>query len=64
VIGVASRFWTLQAKTASLAAVGHYPHPVSTWPKSLSVIEELFDGVPERERDLMVEHNAARIWNL
>ena len=41
-----------------------YPHPVSTWPKSLSVIDELFDGVPENERDLMVEHNAARIWNL
>jgi predicted TIM-barrel fold metal-dependent hydrolase len=41
-----------------------YPHPVSTWPKSLSVIDELFDGVPENERDLMVEHNAARIWKL
>jgi uncharacterized protein len=41
-----------------------YPHPVSTWPKSLAVIDELFEGVPENERDMMVEHNAARIWNL
>ena len=41
-----------------------YPHPVSTWPKSLTVIEETFEGVPEAERDLMVEGNAARIWNL
>ena len=41
-----------------------YPHPVSTWPKSLTVIEELFEGFPHDERDLMVEHNAARIWNL
>ena len=41
-----------------------YPHPVSTWPKSLAVIDELFDGVPEAERDLMIEGNAARIWNL
>jgi hypothetical protein len=37
---------------------------VSTWPKSLTVIEELFEGIPDDERDLMVEHNAARIWNL
>jgi hypothetical protein len=28
------------------------------------VIEELFDGIPENERDMMVEHNAARIWKL
>ncbi len=41
-----------------------YPHPVSTWPDSLTVIDQLFAGVPEDERDLMVEHNAARIWNL
>jgi uncharacterized protein len=41
-----------------------YPHPVSTWPKSLAVIEETFEGVPYDERDLMVEGNAARIWNL
>jgi AcrR family transcriptional regulator len=41
-----------------------YPHPVSTWPKSLAVIEETFEGVPDDERDLMVEGNAARIWNL
>jgi predicted TIM-barrel fold metal-dependent hydrolase len=41
-----------------------YPHPVSTWPKSRSVIDELFDGVPDDERDLMVCGNAARIWNL
>jgi predicted TIM-barrel fold metal-dependent hydrolase len=41
-----------------------YPHPVSSWPKSLSVIDDVFHGVPESERDLMVEGNAARIWGL
>src|SRR5262249_18356390 len=41
-----------------------YPHPVSTWPKSLAVIEETFEGIPDDERDLMIEGNAARIWNL
>ena len=41
-----------------------YPHPVSTWPKSLAVIDELFEGIPPVERDLMVCGNAARIWNL
>jgi hypothetical protein len=30
----------------------------------LAVIEETFEGLPEVERDLMVEGNAARIWNL
>jgi predicted TIM-barrel fold metal-dependent hydrolase len=41
-----------------------YPHPVSSWPSSLAVIEEQFKGIPDDERDLMVGRNAARIWNL
>ena len=28
-----------------------YPHPVSTWPKSLAVIEETFEGIADDERD-------------
>jgi predicted TIM-barrel fold metal-dependent hydrolase len=50
--------------TQNLMWSSDYPHPVSTWPKSLSVIDDLFEGIGENERDLMVEHNAARIWNL
>ena len=41
-----------------------YPHPVSCWPKSQSIVEELFDGFSEADRDLMVCGNAERIWGL
>jgi predicted TIM-barrel fold metal-dependent hydrolase len=41
-----------------------YPHPVSTWPKSESIVEELFADVPSADRDLMVAGNARRIWSL
>jgi predicted TIM-barrel fold metal-dependent hydrolase len=41
-----------------------YPHPVTTWPNSHKIVEELFAGVPARERELMVAGNAKRVWNL
>ena len=41
-----------------------YPHPVSSWPDSRSIIEKNFVGVPEIERDLMVQGNAARLWKI
>jgi uncharacterized protein len=50
--------------TQNLMWSSDYPHPVSTWPKSLMVIDELFAGVPEDDRDAMVSGNATRIWNL
>jgi predicted TIM-barrel fold metal-dependent hydrolase len=53
VLGVRNLMWSTD-----------YPHPVSTWPSSLSVIEEQFKGIPDDERDLMVEQNAARLWHL
>jgi predicted TIM-barrel fold metal-dependent hydrolase len=41
-----------------------YPHPVSTWPKSLAAIEEQLGSVPDDERALMVWKNAERIWKV
>jgi predicted TIM-barrel fold metal-dependent hydrolase len=41
-----------------------YPHPVSTWPKSESIVAELFADTPPADRDLMVSGNARRIWSL
>ena len=41
-----------------------YPHPVSSWPKSQTIVETMFQGVPDAERALVVRDNAARIWNL
>ncbi|HEX7096701.1 MAG TPA: amidohydrolase family protein [Acidimicrobiales bacterium] len=41
-----------------------YPHPVSTWPNSRQVVDEIFAGVPAHERELVVSANAARVWNL
>jgi predicted TIM-barrel fold metal-dependent hydrolase len=41
-----------------------YPHPVSTWPKSRTLIDEMFVGVPSDERELMLSGNATRVWSL
>ena len=41
-----------------------YPHPPTTWPNSLAILDEQFQGVPDGERDLIVSGNAARVWNL
>jgi uncharacterized protein len=42
-----------------------YPHPVSSWPNSRAIVEQMFQGVPdEHERELVVSGNAARVWNL
>jgi predicted TIM-barrel fold metal-dependent hydrolase len=50
--------------TENLLWSSDYPHPVSTWPKSRLVVDELFEDIPAGERDAMVCHNAERIWNL
>jgi predicted TIM-barrel fold metal-dependent hydrolase len=41
-----------------------YPHTDTTWPESRKVIEEHFRGFPEKERNLMVGGNAARLYHL
>jgi predicted TIM-barrel fold metal-dependent hydrolase len=41
-----------------------YPHPVSSWPRSHELVDAMFEGVDEHERELIVSGNAARVWNL
>lgn len=41
-----------------------YPHPVSSWPRSQSVVEEMFGDVPAADREKIVSGNATRVWNL
>ncbi len=41
-----------------------YPHPVTSWPDSKSLIERSFAGVPAEEREAILSGNAARVWNL
>lgn len=41
-----------------------YPHPVSSWPNSRSIVSEMFDGIPATDRAKIVCDNAARVWNL
>jgi uncharacterized protein len=41
-----------------------YPHPVSSWPNSRALVDQMFEGVPQHERELVVSGNAARVWNL
>ncbi len=41
-----------------------YPHPVSSWPHSHTLVDKVFAGVDPHERELVVSGNAARVWNL
>lgn len=41
-----------------------YPHPVTSWPNSRKIVDEIFQGVPEDEREKIVAGNARRVWNL
>jgi len=41
-----------------------YPHPVSSWPRSHLIVNEMFDGIPTEDRVKIVSGNATRIWNL
>lgn len=41
-----------------------YPHADSVWPHSQDTLLGLFDGIPERERELMVRSNVARLYGL
>ena len=41
-----------------------FPHQESEWPESMGVVERNFVGVPEDERQLMLEGNVMRFLNL
>lgn len=41
-----------------------YPHPVSSWPRSQAIVDEMFDGIPAEDRLKIVSGNATRVWNL
>jgi predicted TIM-barrel fold metal-dependent hydrolase len=41
-----------------------YPHPVTSWPRSRAIAEEVTTGVTDAERDLILAGNAVRVWNL
>jgi predicted TIM-barrel fold metal-dependent hydrolase len=41
-----------------------YPHPVSSWPRSQEVVDEMFRDADAQERDLVLYGNAARVWKV
>lgn len=41
-----------------------YPHVDSTWPCSIQVIEEMFEGVSEEDRDKITRGNVERLYQL
>ena len=41
-----------------------YPHPVSSWPRSQAIVNDMFDGIPAEDRAKIVCGNATRVWNL
>lgn len=69
---LSASFITDRAGIATRHAVGidnvmwssDYPHPVSSWPNSRSIVDTMFEGVDPHRRELMVSANAARVWNL
>ena len=41
-----------------------FPHSASDWPHSREIIEEIFTGVPEHERCMMLDGNAIKYFHL
>lgn len=41
-----------------------FPHPETTWPRSLEFLAEQFEGVPEADIRKMVSENAARFYDI
>jgi predicted TIM-barrel fold metal-dependent hydrolase len=41
-----------------------FPHGITDWPNSRRVIEEIFAGVPESEKDRMLSRNAVEFFHL
>jgi len=56
--------------TRELAGVGNlmwgndYPHRDSTWPVSQQILDEIFAGVPDADRERMTIDNAAQLYGL
>ena len=41
-----------------------YPHRESTWPRSQAAIEEIFQGVPEDEKAMIVSGNVSKLYGI
>ncbi|MCL2584368.1 MAG: amidohydrolase [Streptosporangiales bacterium] len=41
-----------------------YPHPVTSWPNSQKIAEEVTQGMTDAEREMVLSGNAIRLWNL
>jgi uncharacterized protein len=41
-----------------------YPHPVSSWPHSRKIVDEILGDATPEERRLIVSGNAERVWSL
>jgi predicted TIM-barrel fold metal-dependent hydrolase len=41
-----------------------FPHPVTSWPHSRKIVDEMFADVPADERELILSGNASRVWRL
>jgi predicted TIM-barrel fold metal-dependent hydrolase len=41
-----------------------FPHTDSTWPNSLKVIEQDFEGVPEDVKHKIIFENAVKLYNI
>ena len=41
-----------------------FPHPATTWPNSVRIVDEQFAGIPDDERALITAGNARRLYNL
>jgi predicted TIM-barrel fold metal-dependent hydrolase len=53
VLGVENLLWSTD-----------FPHPVTSWPNSRTLVDEQFVGIPADERELMVSGNARRVFGL
>lgn len=50
--------------TETLLWGNDYPHRDSTWPRSRAVVDTVMAGVPDPERQLMVEGNAVALYGI
>ncbi|MDH4146677.1 MAG: amidohydrolase [Acidimicrobiia bacterium] len=41
-----------------------YPHHDAIWPNSMSILDRIFEGVPDAERERMVFSNAVELYNI
>ena len=41
-----------------------YPHVDSTWPCSLNVIEEIFEGIPDADRQALTHDNVRELYGI